>query len=761
LIKEWLMDDFTIVFAGDTSLGDWYLQRAEPETQARLHQDPLSFFAATRSLIDQKDVLVLNLETVLAESPVSELEGKKKYLGWDQPKRTVEALNALNVDAVSLANNHTMDFGGSVLADTVAHLKSARIDHFGAGKGSAAAGYPFSRRIFLAGREKNLYVIGGLKNTVAMREEYGFFASETSWGVHPLATRNIIKQIGKLRANDPESIIILYPHWGQNYQWASDLMKSTSVRFLEAGADLIVGHGAHMLQELATSQHGSTVFSIGNFVFNSRGRYSSLNAPPFSMIARLTLSVHRDRWRATLKLYPIVSDNTVTDYRPRPVNNNEATDVMGILTEKSNDPAIFSQNYSLEQDSLGWHIAQTAPISPRLETTSAMSGRARRRFGRIFQRRRELGEIADSTADSEIISTSTPAPQSSASTRHLARYGPGSSHDCYRRALESRGIPHATATVSIRGTSRPAIRFTINDVAYVISAARIYLADEDGRVRGRPDTTAGKIVKRKDVLASLLRAQGASVPEGATFDQRHKNAALLYFKSLRSSFKDGFCVKPVDGGLGRHVYLGIKKADDFSDAFDAVTSSYDEVLVQEMIEGSVYRFLCVGGKVSAVRVGLPMSVQGDGMNTISKLVEEKNRVRRDNPIHRYYPLRIRERQVKLLADAGMTPGSVPAAGETVYLESTSNLHAGADIVDRTDDIHASYKSEVARAVHAVPNMLVCGADVIIKEPHTPAEPTNHGILELNTGPGIGGHHYPWSGKARDVAGDIIDHLMKV
>ncbi|WP_176439715.1 CapA family protein [Haloechinothrix alba] len=755
------MKQFTVVFTGDTSLGDWYVQRAEPDIQRRLREQPLSFFDEVEPLVTDKDLFITNFESVLADNPTSPLQGQKNYLGWDSPERSVDALKRIGVDAVSLANNHTMDFGREILADTAAKLTDVGIHTFGAGKGTSKAAEPLVRRIRIGDHEKNLYVLGALKNSAVMREQYRFFATETEWGLHPLATRAVAHQIAELRADDPDALIILYPHWGQNYQWASDLMWRTSERFRKAGADLIIGHGAHMLQELNVSQHGSTVFSLGNFVFNSRGRYTSLNAPPYSLVSRLSLGVSAGRWQAALRLYPIVTDNVDTTYRSRPVTRDEAHAVFHTLAARSAEPSAFGRSYSLEKDGRGWHILQTRPISARYDSAARPSRRGQWRGKRLLATPRD--HYPDAGADQ--ATQGDAATGTSASTAASAqfppgseRYGPGSTHECLAKALAARGVPYSAGKATIRDRSRPALRFTINDIPYVSSAAIIYHARDDGSTR-TVNHRAARVAKRKDLLAHILDARSFAVPRGSTFGSARKRDALLYFDALSTTFRHGFCVKPVDGSLGRDVHTGITTRAAFEHAFDAVAAAHDEVLVQEELPGEVYRFLYVGGHVAAIRTGLPMNVRGDGERTIAQLVADKNNTRRENPIHQYYPLEIGRPQREELDRQGRTPESIPAAGETVYLAQTSNLHRGADMVDRTDDVHPSYKDEVARAVSSIPGMHICGADVIIQDHHAPAEPGNHGIIELNTGPGVGGHHYPWSGQPRDAAGDIVDYLL--
>ena len=144
--------------------------------------------------------------------------------------------------------------------------------------------------------------------------------------------------------------------------------------FLEAGADLVLGHGSHNLQSCFASPAGSTVFSIGNFVFNSPGRYKIYNAPPYSLIGRLSLGRSHSGWTGTLKLYPIVSDNRQTGYRPRPVKETEALEVFQFLsTGRKLD---FDRAFELQRDERGWYIARTTLLSRRFAHRSETAARS-------------------------------------------------------------------------------------------------------------------------------------------------------------------------------------------------------------------------------------------------------------------------------------------------------------------------------------------------------------------------------------------------
>jgi hypothetical protein len=353
----------TLVFAGDTSLGDWYLSRGKLNQRHRLQEEPLSFAKDIRALISEKALLIVNLETVLSRDP-EKIFSNKAYMGWDDPVRTTTFLKELEVDAVSLANNHTMDFGPKILSESTRVLRNAHIHPFGAGETLQEAARPFRAAIQSGGSELSVYVVAGMTIKPVLRDQYAFYAAQTQGGVNPISVPRIVGLIQGLRYADPTALIIAYPHWGENYEWANAAMKRLSTAILNAGADLILGHGAHMLQECRVTASGTVIFSLGNFIFNSGGRYGKLKAPPYSLVSRLELDCGVER-RAALRLYPIVSDNKRTGYTPRPVDREEAGEVFALMKAKAPDAEKFSRRFRLALDARGWHLSLRRPLSPR------------------------------------------------------------------------------------------------------------------------------------------------------------------------------------------------------------------------------------------------------------------------------------------------------------------------------------------------------------------------------------------------------------
>jgi hypothetical protein len=144
-----------------------------------------------------------------------------------------------------------------------------------------------------------------------------------------------INQINTLKRVHPGIFIIVFPHWGENYRLRTEAQKMAAIALADAGADLVLGHGAHCFQEIERINRTWVFYGIGNFVFNSPGRYRKFNAPPISLIAQLQVK----NSQLTLKLYPIFTSNLETHYQCRFATENEFRTTLGLLNRISPNPS--------------------------------------------------------------------------------------------------------------------------------------------------------------------------------------------------------------------------------------------------------------------------------------------------------------------------------------------------------------------------------------------------------------------------------------
>src|SRR5262245_53659421 len=150
-----------IVFAGDTSFGESYQDRLasegrEPVLRTRGY-DYMS--DAVEQLLDGASLVIVNLETPITDHFPSPFAGEKTYLHYADPVKTPKALVELGVDIVSLANNHTLDYGLQGLEQTEAVLAERGMSPCGASTEPRAALEPVVRELEIGARSMKLALI--------------------------------------------------------------------------------------------------------------------------------------------------------------------------------------------------------------------------------------------------------------------------------------------------------------------------------------------------------------------------------------------------------------------------------------------------------------------------------------------------------------------------------------------------------------------------------------------------------------------------
>jgi cyanophycin synthetase len=327
---------FRILIGGDTDFGESYQEEYARHGQGNiLLEKGYDYSIANLSrLLQSVDYRILNLETPLTLHRDNSLKGKE-YLHYSDPVKAPAALGRFGPIAYSLANNHTLDQGPVGLADTVSSLNVAGAGHFGAGKNMAEAVKPLIQKFSIGDSTFTVAVFGGLENSGRYEEQFHFYADESHPGVAPIDVRTVENVISDLRRQTPNLFVIYFMHVLQNYAWKSPDQVSASKALRGAGVDLVVGSGAHMMQEVEFDGGQWTFYGVGNFVFNASGRYSTFKVPPYSSPLVIDFSISDHHLHATFRIYPIVSDNKITRYQPRFLTEEELNIVDKQLSEKS------------------------------------------------------------------------------------------------------------------------------------------------------------------------------------------------------------------------------------------------------------------------------------------------------------------------------------------------------------------------------------------------------------------------------------------
>ena len=182
------------------------------------------------------------------------------------------------------------------------------------------------------------------------------------------------------------------------------------------------------------------------------------------------------------------------------------------------------------------------------------------------------------------------------------------------------------------------------------------------------------------------------------------------------------------------------------------------VVVEEELNGYLFRGTLVGEKlVGVVRRDQP-EVIGDGVHTLRELMEEENkRSERNGPI--FHKIIVdKETEIELKRE-NITLEDIPAKGKVVTFSQKTSRGCGGTTTEVTDIIHPDNKEMLEHLGKFLKDPLV-GVDFIMEDITKSWREEQHcGIIECNSCPFIDLHHYPLFGKPNNVAGKLWDLVL--
>ena len=238
--------EVSLLFVGDIMLDNG------PGNAVNNGKDP---FEKCAKLLLDADVTVGNLECVLGKGGK---QVNKTYIfrgASDSPKHLKKYFHAL-----SLANNHALDFGPDGLIGCVDVLTKADIGFFGAGRDLQAA----RSGLMLDVKGRKIVLLG---YNDFRKEDYQ--ATENRAGNMPLNSDWVIEDIRTAKQAWNADIVIPFIHWGNEMNPAPTQEQRTQAkRWIDAGATAVIGGHPHVTQTIDSHRGRPIVYSLGNFVFD-------------------------------------------------------------------------------------------------------------------------------------------------------------------------------------------------------------------------------------------------------------------------------------------------------------------------------------------------------------------------------------------------------------------------------------------------------------------------------------------------------------
>ncbi|NLV86947.1 MAG: hypothetical protein GX025_06995 [Clostridiales bacterium] len=244
---------------------------------------PEYFFSGISEFFDD-DLTMVNFEGTLTNSNSAAV---KTFVFKGRPEYA-QILPAGSIDIVTIANNHSMDYLQKGFSDTIEHLSPV----------VAISGY------------ERLPIVNVKGVNVG-------FASNVGWGFDEGQKRFIRNSIESLRAAGADLVVFNY-HWGIERAYRSNATQRAIAHYcIDQGADLVIGHHPHVVQETETYKGKQIAYSLGNLVFGGNHNPADKNCLIFRQNFTLDLDSRKIVSESHEAIpYRVSSVNYRNDYHP-------------------------------------------------------------------------------------------------------------------------------------------------------------------------------------------------------------------------------------------------------------------------------------------------------------------------------------------------------------------------------------------------------------------------------------------------------------
>ena len=244
-------------------------------------------FANISADINEADLALANFE--------GSVNSNRKLSGFplfNFPKETIYSLKNAGFDALSTANNHALDTGLDGIGETISHIKESGMKNFGTLTEEVDKGIIIEKNGIKIGLISFTDTLNGMDSLMRGKE----------YSVNTFA-QDVKSDIQNLKDNS--DIVIVYPHWGNEYQLVPNERQIFLKEMLqESGADIILGSHPHVLQRYEVEDKNNkkyfTIYSMGNALSNQR--VENLKKPGVDTGALIKLVIEKDNVSGETKL---------------------------------------------------------------------------------------------------------------------------------------------------------------------------------------------------------------------------------------------------------------------------------------------------------------------------------------------------------------------------------------------------------------------------------------------------------------------------
>ncbi len=295
----------TVTFAGDCTLGsdvNFDGSRSFNSKYAEV-QDPAYFLQNVAELFGADDLTVVNMEGVLTEGGE---RADKEFAFRGKPEYS-KILSSASVEAATMANNHSKDYGEDSYNDTIEALEGDNVKTFG-----------YDRIAYMDVKGVKVALIGA-------------YFPEDSDENQKAMTDNIAKA-----RSEGAQLVLVYVHWGieRDYDPSTDQMNMGRAA-IDAGADLVVGSHPHVIQGWEVYQGRYIVYSLGNFCFGGNSNPEDKDCMLFQQTFTVTGNEVAKNDDVDFIACSVSSESDRNTYQPTIAEGDEKARIDGKIQEST------------------------------------------------------------------------------------------------------------------------------------------------------------------------------------------------------------------------------------------------------------------------------------------------------------------------------------------------------------------------------------------------------------------------------------------
>ena len=261
------------------------------------------FMKNVKDILSKDDLTFANFEGTLT----TETQRENKQYAFKGDPSYVEILKDASIDVVTLANNHSADYGEQSLQDTRYYLTEAGID-------------------YVKDDEIIVKEVNGIRVGLIGIYELNYDADLND---------RVIRTIDHAKEEGAQLIIVAF-HWGtEKAEQPDNTQISLAHLAIDSGADLVIGHHPHVLEGIEVYKGKHIAYSIGNFCFGGNSSPSDMDSIIYQEIFTFDRSGSVKESRLHIIPIRISSEEWSNNYQPTPAEGAEAERILEKLSQRS------------------------------------------------------------------------------------------------------------------------------------------------------------------------------------------------------------------------------------------------------------------------------------------------------------------------------------------------------------------------------------------------------------------------------------------